>query len=145
MDMKGDYMESFGWDKEFELGIEEIDRQHQELFKRINNLMLSLYEGKGKDELKKMVDYLSSYIEEHFAYEKELLSRTDYPDWTKHNIEHNKFIDFFLSLEKEIKSHGIDNFLAIRVEKYIREWWDNHETLFDRKCVPYVKNATRPR
>ena len=34
---------SYVWKKEFELGIEIIDKQHQELFKRIDILLLAIY------------------------------------------------------------------------------------------------------
>ena len=131
-------MSALEWNMEFELGIESIDRQHRELYRKIDHLSLSIYQGKGKDELRQLIKYLKSYIEEHFTYEENILERTDYPDLEAHKQQHLRFIDYFKELDHEIKSRGADNFLAIKVEKEIRTWWTQHELKFDRLYVPYL-------
>ena len=131
-------MSGFEWKKEYELGIERIDKQHREFFKRVNRLALALYDNKGRDELKQLISYLKSHIEEHFSYEEALLSRTEYPKFNEHVKKHQELVNYFLNLEHEIKSRGADNYLAIRVERDIREWWEDHELNYDSAYVPYV-------
>lgn len=41
------------WTDELATGVNKIDNQHKELFKRINNLLDACNQGKGKDEVKK--------------------------------------------------------------------------------------------
>jgi len=40
------------WMREYEVNIEEIDEQHQELFRMFNELMDAVWDGKGKDAIK---------------------------------------------------------------------------------------------
>lgn len=129
---------SFIWKKEYELGIPEIDDQHRLLFRRIDNLSLALYDNKGRDELHSLIKYLREYIEVHFSFEENLFGPTGYPDAVAHGEEHRRFIDYVQSLDHEIKSRGADNFLAIKVEREIRDWWEKHESQYDRKYLPYV-------
>lgn len=133
-------MIGFEWQKEYETGIPKIDGQHRELFKRIDNLTLALYGNKGKDELRRLITYLKSYIEEHFTYEEGLISRTAYPDLADHQRKHNQLVDYLLKLDSEIMTRGADNYLAIQVEKFIREWWEEHELLYDKKYVSYISD-----
>lgn len=135
-------MSVFEWEKEYELGIEIIDEQHRELFRKIDHLNISIYGGKGRDELRQLIKYLKTYIEEHFSYEENALTGTDYPDLEAHKKEHTRFIDYFKELDHEIKSRGADNFLAIKVEKDIRAWWEEHELKYDRIYVPYITGRT---
>jgi hemerythrin len=132
-------MGSFKWKEEYELGIQEIDNQHRELFKRVDKLTLSLYGGKGKSELGNLISFLKSYVEEHFSYEETIFTPTPYSDSQAHIKKHREFIDYFKQLDREIKSRGLDNYLAIKVEKDIRDWWEDHELNFDKKYVPYIK------
>jgi hemerythrin len=132
-------MDGFEWNKDYDLGIPTIDGQHKELFQWIDKLTLSMYEGKGKEELLNVIEFLSSFVEEHFSYEEELMSRTPYPDLLLHKQKHREFINYFTSLKYEIAKRGADNFLAIKVAKEILSWWEEHESQYDRKYVPFVK------
>lgn len=57
------------WTSSLETGIEAIDEQHKELFKRIDQLELALYNGRAASELVKLMEYLGLYITEHFELE----------------------------------------------------------------------------
>ena len=135
-------MTVFEWKKEYELGIEIIDAQHRELFRKIDQLNIAIYDGRGRDELRHLIKYLKVYIEEHFTYEENALARTAYPDLAAHKQQHMLFVDYFKELDHEIKSRGADNFLAIQVEKDIRAWWEDHELVYDREYVPYLAGAS---
>jgi hypothetical protein len=49
------------WDGSLITGNKMIDEQHQNLFKAINDLLKTCEEGKGKDELKTSLDFLTDY------------------------------------------------------------------------------------
>ena len=67
-------MKPFNWEDSFDTGISIIDTQHQELFRRIDHLTLALYDGEGKVELKDLLSYLDSYVNEHFKTEESLMT-----------------------------------------------------------------------
>jgi hypothetical protein len=62
-------MAQFEWDNRLGTGIGIIDGQHRELFKRIDLLELAIYNGKSRDELIKMMDFLDYYVDEHLELE----------------------------------------------------------------------------
>lgn len=132
-------MDDFQWDERFETGIEIIDKQHRELFKRIDNLALAVYEGKGKSELNKIIEYLETYINDHFTLEERLMYINDYPQYVDHLKKHQNFTVFFEGIAEEMDAKGTDSYLAIRVEKEVRDWWQTHVLQTDMKYVPYIK------
>jgi hemerythrin len=132
-------MDDFQWDERFETGIEIIDKQHRELFKRIDNLALAVYEGKGKSELNKIIEYLETYINDHFTLEERLMYINDYPQYVDHLKKHQNFTVFFEGIAEEMDAKGTDSYLAIRVEKEVRDWWQTHVLQTDMEYVPYIK------
>jgi len=57
----------FEWTQNLSIGVAEIDNQHKELFKRINNLLDAISQGKGKQELFAVLEFLEDYSKFHFA------------------------------------------------------------------------------
>ena len=129
------------WRHELDTGIDEVDLQHRMLFKRIDNLVLAIYQGNALNELKSLLDYLDYCVNEHFKAEEELMVKSEYPDYLRHEEKHIQFKSLFQDIVNQFREKGPDNYLAIRVEKEVRSWWENHITQVDMKYVPYVKQS----
>lgn len=127
------------WNKSLETGIEIIDAQHEELFRRIDKLELAMYNGRAVTELRNLLEYLESYVIEHFHDEEELMLRINYPDYTSHTKEHNDFRNMINGLLAVSKGKGIDSYLAIDVDKQMRKWLEHHIMKVDMEIVPYIK------
>ena len=69
----------FEWTKDLSVGIEAIDIQHRELFKRIDGLIMAVNDGKGTDEVHDIFRFLSDYIDSHFATEEKCMRILSYP------------------------------------------------------------------
>ena len=54
------------WNEELATGVLEIDNQHKEIFARINRLLEASSQGKGKQEVGRMIDFLGDYVISHF-------------------------------------------------------------------------------
>ena len=132
-------MAGFKWNKGLETGIAEVDDQHRQLFKRIDSLELSLYGGKPKVETVIMIEYLGSYVEEHFEAEESLMLRFSYPGFNKHRQEHQEFRELYKKIRDEYERKGVDSYMALDVDKEIRKWWENHMMRSDMAFVPCVK------
>lgn len=128
------------WDSRLETGIEEIDKQHQELFNRIDQLELAIYKGKAAAELIKLMEYLESYILEHFELEEKLMLDNFFPDYAAHVHYHNEFRKICTDLLNNFKKKGGDSYLAIDIDKLMRNWWEKHILKMDMAYIPYLKN-----
>ena len=127
------------WDKSYETGIEVIDIQHQELFRKIDAVTLAIYEGKGKIMIRELIKFLDEYITNHFETEEKMLYDNLYPEISKHINYHKEFIRVFKEYTDDFVNKGPDNYLAIRMEKEIRFWWENHILKTDKMYVSYLK------
>jgi hemerythrin len=132
-------MVKFEWDSRLETGIRVIDEQHRELFKRVNQLELAIYQGRSRDELLKMINFLDYYVEDHFAAEEILMRKNKYPDLPKHAKEHQEFRNMYKGVKDEFTKKGSDSYLAIDVDKKIRKWFENHVLNADMAYVPFLK------
>jgi hemerythrin len=127
------------WDGKLETGIQEIDAQHRELIKRIEELSLAIYGAKAKVQLVMMLEYLEGYVDEHFDTEEDMMMKIGYPDFSAHFEEHKKFRIMFERIKKEYLDRGATNYLAMELEKEIIEWFRHHLMEVDAAYVPYFK------
>ena len=127
------------WNSSLETGIEAIDEQHKELFNRIDQLELALYKGRAASELIKIMEYLGSYILEHFELEERLMLDKSYPDFALHAHQHQEFRNIYTGILNNFKARGSDSYLALDVDKKLRKWWENHILKMDMAYIPYLK------
>ncbi len=132
-------MERLTWSEEYETGIKIIDTQHRALFRSIDSFTLAVYDGEGRDKLKQLIWFLDDYVNEHFDTEEKLLLSNEYPEFNEHVRAHEQFTALFKDIKKDFQDRGGDTYLAIRLEKEIRNWWENHILIMDKKYVPYIR------
>ncbi len=132
-------MEKWQWNSRLETGIKLIDEHHRELFERIDQLEIAIYNGSATHELKGILEYLKSYIIEHLEAEEKLLRDCNYPDIKRHFEQHEKFRKLISEMSANYKKKGGDNYLALDVDKQLREWWENHIIKMDLAYVPFVR------
>lgn len=133
------------------LGIEEIDLQHQELFKISNHLTAAAKifsdNGYAKSKvcsaaLKATIDYAGV----HFREEEEFMKILEYPDLSDHMREHNK-IENELSdlLDLVNKRQFMNQVQRTHFINYIHKTWMTHISTYDRKgYLPFVEKNTKP-
>ncbi|MCR2043664.1 bacteriohemerythrin [Anaerosalibacter massiliensis] len=118
----------FTWKEDFSVNIEDIDKQHKELFRIGSRLytIVSLKDGIDRyDEIIEILYELKDYAEYHFSFEEELMKKYGY-DGTEDQIKaHKKFIEKVISIsEEEVdieqKKMGMDLIL------FIANWIENH-------------------
>ena len=137
-------MQKFEWNSSFETKIEIIDAQHKNLFVHIDALALALYSGGSMHELSDLMMFLESYVNEHFRDEEKMMFENEYPEYFEHKAAHKLFTTIYGDLKKDLVRSGTDSYLAIRVEKEIRTWWENHIIKMDMKYVPFILKSIPP-
>src|SRR5665647_697844 len=80
------------WTSILSVNVAEIDQQHQKLIALINNLNDAMRKGKGKESLAEIIDELSNYAANHFAFEEKYFDKFGYPAATSHKLEHTNFV-----------------------------------------------------
>jgi hemerythrin len=127
------------WTPDLSVGIEMIDKQHQELFKRVNDLLAASGQGKGKDEIGNVVKFLESYVVFHFGAEERYMAQQAYPALAAHKQEHAKFLKDFAALKGEWQAQGASTSVVMRMHAWLGGWLRNHIGKVDKAIGAYMK------
>jgi len=129
------------WNEDLTTGNSTIDAQHKELINRFNTILDACNHGKGKDEVKNLLQFLGEYVKSHFAMEEELQQRFNYPEYALHKQEHVGFIEDFNRLESQFEEEGATLLLVIRTNKAMINWLVRHINGTDKKLAAFLRTA----
>ena len=120
-------MQLFPWDRDYEIGIIEIDRQHRHLVDIINELADAMIAQKGHETVPLILDKLVDYIQLHFTTEEEVMRRENFPALDKQRREHLDMTGQVLEFRKnysqnlEVSPSEVLGFLCTWLKSHILE------------------------
>ena len=132
---------AYSFDKSLETGNISIDSQHKELIDAINNLLDACGQGKGRDEIKNTINFLTDYTIKHFNDEERLQKQYNYPDYAAHRKLHDEFKEEVRKIANEFEENGTSVVLTFKVNNVIASWLIKHIKGEDKKVAAYIKNA----
>lgn len=80
----------FAWSDSYDVGIEEINRQHKVLIEIINEIINLQQNGRSKELIRRVLDGMIDYTVNHFGYEEYLMQKTGYPEFDEHHARHER-------------------------------------------------------
>jgi hemerythrin len=125
------------WTPALSVGIDEIDMQHRELFRRAGELLEGLHRGEP-GEIGELVEYLCRYAVTHFGAEEAAMREARYAGYARHKGEHDRFIGDLLLLVAEHEQKGGDALLALRAEHWLRGWLGDHVSGTDAELARFL-------
>lgn len=134
-------MKKLEWTQALSVGVDEIDAQHRELFRRAARLLEGLRRGEP-EEIGGLVDFLHEYAVEHFGAEEEHMRRTRYPGYARHKAEHDRFISDLLALAREHERKGAGAFMALKVNQWLTQWLREHVSGTDAELGAFLLERT---
>jgi hemerythrin len=120
-------------------GVDEVDRQHREMFARVGALLEASRNHRSKEEVLRMVEYLGTYAVEHFAAEERQMDRTGYARAEAHRQEHRQFAKELEVLRHELATEGPSVLFVIRVGNRVTEWLREHIYRTDRLLGEWLR------
>jgi hemerythrin len=123
---------SFVWTPALAVGVDAIDTQHQELFHRVNALLVAIGGQRQEREVLGTLAFLGDYVVRHFEDEERLMRETGYPALPVQLAEHQQLTTAFTRLRTKFARHGIDSVLAKDVESELCDWLVRHVQRTDR-------------
>ncbi|MDH4163580.1 MAG: bacteriohemerythrin [Nitrospirota bacterium] len=132
---------------ELNLGISELDDQHQAFFLHMVGLRRALIDGMGgRDKLMKTLRFLQGWVQDHFQAEERLMRTHNYPGILVHRLEHEKFakvVAEFSAKARDLDERGeVTSFLAVEVEHKLENWLTGHIKKMDLKMAEFVKGSS---
>ena len=130
---------AYTFDAALETGNAMIDSQHKQLIEAVNGLYDACSKGKGREEIIKTLDFLSSYVMKHFADEERLQAQHSYPDRVRHKQYHDDFKKTVADWDKKLKADGATITLFMEVNSIIGGWLLDHIKNQDKKVAAHIK------
>lgn len=118
----------------YNLGLEEIDPQHQKLIGIINRLYDAMQSSTEKELLGTILKELKDYADYHFSTEEKHFEEFDYKDKEEHIKSHNSYKEKIEQFSKEFENNE-SNMLPFELIDFLGEWWTGHILGADRKYV----------
>ena len=131
------------WSRTLSTGVAWQDRQHRELFKRINSLLDAVTVGLGKEESSRLLRFLEDYIVVHFEAEEQAMHRFNYHATLEHLAMHTAFIDEVGRLRSEFASTPTSA-LVIKIQRVVIDWLIKHIGGEDKVLGSFMLNADKP-
>ena len=123
---------------EYLLGVPEVDLQHQELARQLNEAIKHCT-GK-KNEEKKFYDKNTrksiEYLGNHFKTEEKILCKTKYEDFNKHKLDHKKILEELRKMNHDIEKKKVELNLFY-VTAFIKEIIMKHLKTYDLNAKKY--------
>jgi hemerythrin len=135
---------AYVWTPAWSVGVDSIDEQHKELFARVNALIAAASQGKGREEIGSVVQFLGDYVARHFVDEEKLQIKYAYPHYSEHKAEHSRFILDFAVLKKEFTEQGATSTTVIAIQRRVGDWLVNHIHKVDVQLGEYLKTVVPP-
>lgn len=128
------------WRDSLSIGVDTIDNQHKELLKRFDTLLTACEEGKGAEELKRLLAFLEEYIHVHFTDEEALQKLHNYPGYEEHRKQHTYFINKIKELRAETSQNGFLTHNVIETNSLLLKWLLNHISKVDTELGKFLNS-----
>jgi hemerythrin len=126
---------SFKLEPEMLSGIDQIDNQHLQVVKDINNFILG-YDNCSEEEEKKFITAMYERLSSHFASEDKLLKVTNYDkkECKRHTKEHKQI----LSILKKMNNHSALSIVLFTIGRIV-----SHVENFDVLYFDHVRSLSK--
>lgn len=131
---------SLKWQKDYEIGIEEIDKDHKSIIESYEKLYSYMKTGLGHSYYDELVKLIEHYVNDHFALEEDLQKNTGFAARVKHKELHDEFkykVRAIISTHKRSDTSNLD---LIRLNLFLKDWILHHILVEDVKFGEFIKS-----
>ena len=117
-------MALLSWSKQYLIGNELIDTEHEELFRLINDFHSRWSAAHNRQDIAKVFNQLVVYAELHFQHEEKIMDEAGYPKLAEHQQIHEDMIDMIFRLQKSYEEANLR--LEMDTMKFVKSWLVGH-------------------
>ncbi|MEN3112667.1 bacteriohemerythrin [Uliginosibacterium paludis] len=131
--------ELFTWNDSYKVGVEEIDSQHKELVRLLNELHVSIREHHGSATSREILNQLVDYTRTHFMVEESLMRVSAYPEMQAHKHQHETLIEQVRALQEKLDS-GVAS-ISFELLHFLKRWLMHHINGDDKQFGAYFQQS----
>lgn len=126
------------WSEELSVGYGLIDQQHKELFLRFNSLLDACKEGRGKETIIPVLNFMVEYVTRHFDEEEQFMNTFNFPDRHEHIQEHRELFKHVNDVHKELQEKGATVAVITAINHTMFNWLLRHVKQTDVKLGRFL-------
>ncbi len=123
------------WTPDYRIGVDAIDREHEQLFVCFNDLLRHLATDSGPEATQTAIVKLETVFESHFENEEALMRSIGFPGFEAHQSKHASFLEMLRSLRA---FHPGSQDFADYFLRVFRNWIIYHITVNDREIGRFL-------
>lgn len=130
------------WTPDLTLNHELLDRQHVELFRRLQQAVAAL--DRSRADLEAAVAELGDALVDHVATEERIMDETLYPERVRHRTAHEMFLADFGRLRDDLGARGPTPSVAEGIRVRLPEWLRFHILVNDQPLGLFLARRHGP-
>ena len=131
-------MNLFTWTDDLLLGVELIDNQHREYFRRVNALFDALGGREPKEALVATFEFLQEYVVEHFDAEQHIMAVHAFPGADEHMQQHEFFAGKVDAMREALTGEDGPAVVTEQVDSLLVAWFVKHIRRVDQELARHV-------
>jgi hemerythrin len=121
------------WRESMSVGVEEIDKQHQQLVDTIQELNQAIIEHDIENNLVETFERLFGYMTTHFATEEGYFDKFNFAEAAEHKAAHLFFKKRVLEMHENINKNVHE--LSLELVAFLEFWLVGHVMVMDQRYV----------
>jgi len=121
------------WRDDYSVGIQEIDEEHKQLVKLINELNEAIVMGSKREKVETVFAELTDYTRIHFAVEEALMRVVHYKGYDDHKKIHDEITRQVIVFQDKFNSGQQQS--AAELMNFLVNWLFNHINQVDKMYV----------
>lgn len=113
-------------DEKMATGFPEIDTQHKEWIRQINEFDDAVVNRKGQDVIQNTLDFLTQYSETHFIGEEAIMAQFNSPALEPNRAAHDEFRGKLAEIRAWVKNEGATSVEVVELKDALEKWLVNH-------------------
>jgi hemerythrin len=135
------------WSERMSVGVPELDADHKELIKVINQLDADAEDETRLSAVRQSLFALLRYAEYHFAREEKVMAACQYPELREHKLEHRDFVDRINQLHRRFDDdpEAAAEVVNRSLLEFLQDWLNHHILIEDMAYRPHVEQSPAAR
>ena len=128
------------WNKTLETGIGWQDSQHKELYLKLGSMVEKMRDGGGREEMDKLLRFLSAYTVDHFSDEEKYMDMFNYERYFAHRMEHKEFKSKLFHIKRCFEAYDTHLMLVAELYHLLADWMRCHIDKSDKTLGAFLKD-----
>ena len=117
---------TLAWTADLAVGVDEIDRQHQEIIRLSSGFLEALRTASGAAAVAALLPPLTACVRHHFETEERLMRTRGYPDLAAHRAEHSRYERELERLAADHQRTGPSAAITLRLAEHLVDHLRGH-------------------